>query len=135
MPIPTFDLALRDLISPHAHASLSVVSESGTALVLGGFSVPAVPESVALLLVGENTVQPRTVGRAYGRLELAALAAIDVVQVVAVFREELAVRRVERQTVAARLQFGGVVVALPVLVARLVVRIETVVVWAFEVFL
>lgn len=64
--------------------------------------------------------------------QLGALAALDVVQVVAVLGEELVVAGIEGQSVAARLQLGGIVVALPVLVARRVVRIEAKVVRALE---
>lgn len=53
--------ALGDLVSPHAHTGFPVVSKSGAALVAGGFSVPAVPEDVALGFVGEDTVQPLAV--------------------------------------------------------------------------
>ena len=128
----TFDFALGHLISPHADARLPVVSESGAALVPGGLAVPAVPEGVALLLVGEDAVEARAVGRGNRRLQLRPLAAVDVVQVVAVLREEFAVARVEGEPVAAGLQLGYGVVALPVLVAGQVVRVEAVVVRAFE---
>jgi hypothetical protein len=53
----TLDLALRDLIGPHADARFPVVSETGRALVAAGFTVPAVPEDVALDLVGEDSVE------------------------------------------------------------------------------
>jgi len=59
---PTFVLALRHLVSPHAHASIAIVSQSGGALVSGGLAVPAVPEHVALVLIGEDAVQARAVG-------------------------------------------------------------------------
>jgi len=59
---PTFVLALGDLISPHAHASIAIVSQSGGALVSGGLAVPAVPEHVALVLIGEDAVQAGAVG-------------------------------------------------------------------------
>lgn len=73
------------MISPHADSGFTVVSESGTALVPGGLSVPAIPENVAFLLVGEDTVESRAMGRADSWLELRPLAAVDVVEVVAVF--------------------------------------------------
>lgn len=56
-------------------------------------------------------------------------------QVVAVLRQEFVVARIEGQTVAARLQLGHIVVALPVLVAGRVVRVEAEIVGAFEGFL
>lgn len=55
----TFVFAFWDLIGPHAHASFTIVSKSGGALVTGGFSVPAVPEDVAFGFVGEDTVKTR----------------------------------------------------------------------------
>lgn len=73
--------------------------------------------------------------RADGLLELRTLAAVHVVQVVAVLGEELAVGGIERQAVTARLQLRRIVVALPVLVARTVVRVEPEVVRAFEALL
>jgi len=54
---PTFVLALGHLISPHAHASIAIVGQSGGALVSGGLAVPAVPEHIALVLIGEDAVQ------------------------------------------------------------------------------
>lgn len=53
-------------------------------------------------------------------------------QVVAVLRQVFVVAGIEGETVAARLQFGDVVVALPVFVARRAVRIETEIVGTFE---
>lgn len=73
--------------------------------------------------------------RADRRLELRALAAVHVMQVVAIFGEELAIAGVKRETVTARLQFCHVVVAFPIFVARYMVRIEPEVVRAFERFL
>jgi len=64
----TLVLALRDLVSPHADASFSVVGEAGRALVAAGFTVPAVPEDVALGLVGEDAVETRAVFCADGGL-------------------------------------------------------------------
>lgn len=64
--------------------------------------------------------------------QLGAVAALDVVQVVAVLGQELIVAGIEGQSVAARLQLGDIVVALPVLVAGRVVRIEAKVVRALE---
>lgn len=130
--IDTFVSALGHLVGPHAHPGLTVVGQSGATLVAGGLAVPTVPEDVALLLVREDTVEAGTVRRADGRLELRALAAVHVVQIIAVLGEELAVAGVKRQTVAARLQFRHVVVAFPILVARYVVRIEPEVVRTFE---
>lgn len=53
----TLVLALRDLIGPHADARFPVVSETGRALVAARFSAPAVPEDVALGLIGEDSVE------------------------------------------------------------------------------
>lgn len=133
--IDTFVSALGHLVGPHAHPSFTVVGESGAALIAGGLAVPTVPEDVALLLVGEDAVEAGAVRRADGRFELRALAAVHVVQIIAVLGEELAVAGVERQTVTARLQFRHVVVAFPILVARYVIRIEPEVVRTFEGFL
>ena len=60
----TFVLALGDLVGPHANSRLTVVRQTGRALVAGRLAVPTVPEGVALLLVGEDSVQPRAVGSA-----------------------------------------------------------------------
>lgn len=133
--IGTFVSAFGHLVGPHAHPSLTIVGQSGAALIAGRFAVPAVPEDVALLLVGEDAVEARAMRRADGRLELRALAAVHVVQVVAILGEELAVAGVESETVTARLQFRHVVVAFPIFVARYMVRIEPEVVRAFEGFL
>jgi hypothetical protein len=64
----TLDLALRDLIGPHADARFPVVSETGRALVAAGFTVPAVPEGVALDVVGEDSVEAGAVFGADGGL-------------------------------------------------------------------
>ncbi|TGZ57268.1 hypothetical protein DBV15_09868 [Temnothorax longispinosus] len=130
--INTFVSAFGHLVGPHAHPGLTVVGQSGAALVAGGLAVPTVPEDVALLLVGKDAVEAGTVRRGDGRFELRALAAVHVVQVIAVLGEELAVTGVKCQTVAARLQFRHVVVAFPILVARYVMRIEPEIVRAFE---
>lgn len=104
-------------------------------MVAGRLAVPAVPEDVALLLVGEDAVQTGAMRRADGRFELRALAAVHVVQIIAVLGEELVVAGVERKTVTARLQLRHVVVAFPIFVARYVMRIEPEVVRAFEALL
>lgn len=70
-----------------------------------------------------------------GWLELRALAALHVVQIIAVLGQELAVAGVKREAVTARLQLRHVVVAFPIFVARYMVRIEPEVVRAFEGFL
>lgn len=56
--------ALGHLVGPHADACLTVVGESGGALVARGLSVPAVPEDVALGLIGKDSVQAGAVGGA-----------------------------------------------------------------------
>lgn len=55
--LQTFISALRYLIGPHADASFTIVCKTGWALVTRGFAVPAVPENVALALIGEDSVQ------------------------------------------------------------------------------
>lgn len=101
-------------------------------MVTRGLAVPTIPKDVALLFVGEDAVEAGAVRRADGWFELRALAAVHVVQVIAVLGEELAVAGVKCETVAARLQFRHVVVALPILVARYVMRIEPEIVRTFE---
>lgn len=66
--------------------------------------------------------------------QLRSGAAVHVVQIVAVLLQEFRVGVVERQSVAASLQLGHVVVAFPVFVARRGVRVEPVVVRALELF-
>lgn len=63
------------------------------------------------------------------------LSAIDVVDVVAVLCEVFAVAGIEGQSVAAGLQLGHIVVALPVFVARAVMWVEAKVIGTFEVLL
>lgn len=128
----TFISAFGYLVSPHANASFTVVSKSGTALIPGSFTVPAIPENVALFLISENTVKTRAMGSSNWRFELCSLATFNVVQVVAVLGQEFRVRRVERKTVTACFKFRNVVVAFPVLVARCMMRIETKVIGTFE---
>lgn len=131
----TFVLAFRYLIGPHTDSGFTVVSESRTALVSGSLSVPAIPEYVAFLFVGEDTVEARTMRRANRWFELCPVSAIYVVEVVAIFSEELAVACVEGESVAASFQFRDVVIAFPIFVAGYMMRIETKIVWAFERFL
>lgn len=59
--VPTFISALGHLIGPHAYARLTIVRQTGRALVTRRLAVPAVPEDVALALIGEDAVQPRAV--------------------------------------------------------------------------
>lgn len=93
--IDTFVSAFGHLVGPHAHPGLAVVGQSGAALVTGCLAVPAVPEDIALLFVREDAVEAGAVRRADGWFELRALAAVHVVQVIAVLGEELAVAGVE----------------------------------------
>lgn len=130
-----FVSALGYLIGPHADTRFAIVGESGGALVPGGLSVPAVPEDVAFGLIGEDAVQPFAVSGGDRIFQFRPLAALDVVDVIAVFGQEFRVARVEGQTVSAGLQLGDVVVALPVLIAGDVMWVEAEVVRAFEVFL
>lgn len=127
-----FVFALRNLISPHADAGLSVVGKSGAALIAGGFSVPAVPENVALVFIREDAVQSRTVRSGDWGLKLCPLSALNVVKVVAVLGQVFGICGVESETVTAGFQFGNTIVALPVFVTGDVVRVETEVVGAFE---
>jgi hypothetical protein len=78
---------------------------------------------VGFVVDGVSLTEPRPV------------AAVHVVQVVAVLREELGVAGVEGEAVAARLELGNGAVALEVLVARVRVRVEAVVVRALEALL
>ena len=55
--------ALGYLIGPHAHTCFTIVCEAGAALVSRSFAVPAIPENVTFLLIGENTIKTSTVGR------------------------------------------------------------------------
>lgn len=64
----TFNLALGDLVGPHADPGLSVVGETGRALVSTSLSVPTVPEGVALHLIREDSVESWAVGCADWRL-------------------------------------------------------------------
>lgn len=48
--------AFWNLVSPHAHASFSVVGKSGAALIARSFTIPAVPEDVAFSVVSEDTI-------------------------------------------------------------------------------
>lgn len=48
--------ALRNLVSPHAHTGFSVVGKSGAALVARSFTVPAVPEHIALSFIREDAI-------------------------------------------------------------------------------
>lgn len=66
--------------------------------------------------------------------QLRSGATVHVVQIIAVLFKVFRVGVVERQSVAASLQLGHVVVAFPVLVARHAVRIESVVVRTLEIF-
>lgn len=69
------------------------------------------------------------------RLELRSVPAIHVVQIIAILGEELAIARVECESIAASLQLRHVVVAFPVFVTGYMMGIETEVVRAFERFL
>lgn len=133
--IDTFISALGHLVGPHAHPSLTIVCQSGAALIAGRFAVPAVPEDIAFLLIGEDAVEAGAMRGTDGWLELRALAAVHVVQVIAVLGQELVVAGVKREAVSARLQLRHVVVAFPIFIARYMVRIEPEVVRAFERFL
>lgn len=61
------------------------------------------------------------------------LAAVHIMQIVAVLLQVFRVGVVERQAVTAGLQLRHISVAFPVFVARLTVRVEPVLVWAFEI--
>lgn len=53
----TFSSAAVDLIGPDADTGRIVVGQTGGALVATGFSVPAAPEHVTSILIGEDAVQ------------------------------------------------------------------------------
>ena len=63
------------------------------------------------------------------------VAAVNVVQVIAVLCQELGVGGVESQSVATGLEFRGSAVTFPVLVARVTVGVESIVIRALEVLL
>lgn len=63
------------------------------------------------------------------------VAAVDVVQVIAVLCQELGVGGIEGQSVATGLDFPDSAVAFPVLVARVTVGVESIVIRALEVLL
>lgn len=67
--------------------------------------------------------------------QLAPVATVDVVDVIAVFCQKFRIASIESQAVAARFQFGDIVVTFPVFVARDVVGVEAEIVGAFEVLL
>lgn len=60
-PKLTVTFTLWHLVGPHADTGFAVVGETGGTLVPGGLSVPAVPEDVALGVVGEDAVEAFTV--------------------------------------------------------------------------
>lgn len=93
--IDTFISAFGHLVGPHAHPGFTIVGQSRATLVTRGLAIPTVPEDIALLFVGEDAVQTGTVRRADGRFELRALAAVHVVQIIAILGEELAVAGVK----------------------------------------
>lgn len=64
--------------------------------------------------------------------KLCPLAALNVVEVVAVLSQVFRVGGVEGETVAASLEFSDTVVTLPVLVARDMVGVEAEVIGTFE---
>jgi hypothetical protein len=66
---------------------------------------------------------------------LGSVAAVNVVQVVAVFGQVLGVACVESETIAASLELGLCVLALVIFVTGLAVWVETVVIWALEALL
>lgn len=59
----TFVFALGHLVGPHADTGITIVGQTGRALISGGFTVPAVPEHIAFVLIGEDAVQAGTVWR------------------------------------------------------------------------
>ena len=66
--ILTFNFALGHLISPGADTGFAIVSESRSALVTASLAVPAGPEDVTFVLIGEDTVKARAVRSADGSL-------------------------------------------------------------------
>lgn len=77
LSVLTFDLALWDLVSPHADTGVPVVGQAGGALVAARLSVPTIPEGVTLDLVREDTVQSGAVGCADGGFCATITAVID----------------------------------------------------------
>lgn len=67
--------------------------------------------------------------------KLCPLAALNIVEVVAVLGQVLGVSGVEGEAVAASLQLGDSIVTLPVFITGDVVRVEAKVIWTFEALL
>jgi hypothetical protein len=64
-----------------------------------------------------------------------SVGAVNIVKVVAVLRQEFGVGGVEGKAVAAGLELRGATVAFPVFVARVRMRVETIVVRTLEIIL
>ena len=109
-------LALGDLVRPGADPGLRIVGQAGGAVVPVGEAVPAVVERRAVVGIGEGSVQPRAVRGRDGRLQVGPVAAVDVVQVVAVLGRVGGVDVGEGEAVAAQLEGGPTLRALPVFV-------------------
>ena len=133
--INTIISAFWNLISPHANSSFSVISETRTALISGGFSVPAIPENVTFLLISKNTIKSGTMGCADSWFQLRPFSTLNIMQVIAIFCEEFCIGGIECQTVTTSFQFCYIIITFPVFVTRNVMWIKPEVVWTFETLL
>jgi len=127
-----FDVAAFDLIGPHADPGVGIIGQTGGTGVTIGLSIPTGPEDVTLLFICENSIQAWAIGRGNWWLEVHAVTAIDVVQVITVLGQELGITGVEAKSISTSLEFGDVILALVVLITRLFVGIEAVLMRAFE---
>lgn len=88
-------------IGPHAHPLFRVVCEAWWTLIAGGLSVPARIKYAAVVFVGVDTVETRTVGSADWRLKICSFSAVDTEGIGAVFSEGIGI--VEHQTISTHL--------------------------------
>ena len=109
-----------------------VIGQAGRAVVAVGLAVLALPEDAAVHRVWEGAVQPGAVGGGDGRLQLRPLAALHQVQLGALLQREGGVRVQEAQPVAADLQLGEALLAVPVLVTATTQNIIIIVCEAYQ---
>lgn len=57
----TFISTFGYLIGPHTNASFTIISQSGWTLIAAGFTVPTIPENIAFIFIGKDTIQSGTV--------------------------------------------------------------------------
>jgi len=117
-------------VSPDADPLLVVVSKARRAFVLAALAVPARVENAAVGGMLEDAVKTRAVGRAYRWFQIGSRAAVYGEGVGAVLAK--GIRVIERKSVAADLKGGRAVLAGPVLVTGLDVRIEAKAIGALE---